>query len=551
MEQSTAERRHNLYARTYPECRHEGLWVGGGKMKKHIVVMLVVCGLALVSSGVSSSAEELAWQEIARGRPDLSTVLVDTQDPRIIYCGSGNTIFKTEDSAQSWQSVLSLSGRDKTVNLLSFDPYNKNALYAAAKAGLFYSLNQGRNWRRIFRGKNYLESDCTALAILPEGIYLGTKAGLFLSKDRGRSWYKEKSFLSSSHILAIAYDAREPDYLYVASSNGVFKTADGGRNWERVFIGSPSENGADTPEDDLGNRDEEVRFSDIKHIAIDPQNLNCLYLATSRGVYQTKDRGKNWELLTTFGLLSKDVRFVLASSGKNLYAATKSAVFVFNQERWEELSLRLPTEEVRFLASDSRGNLYAACDKGLFKAVIDYSDSYQDKKITAASAEGEPDIRQVQQAAIRYAEVEPEKIKKWRRQAAHKALLPTLSVGIDRDTGDLWHWEGGSSTKPEDDVLRRGRDSIGWDVSLSWNLGELIWNDDQTSIDVRSRLMVELRDDILDEVTKLYFERLRIKAELDNLAIEDRKKRFEKELRLRELTANLDALTGGYFSEHT
>jgi hypothetical protein len=78
----------------------------------------------------------------------------------------------------------------------------------------------------------------------------------------------------------------------------------------------------------------------------------------------------------------------------------------------------------------------------------------------------------------------------------------------------------------------------------------LVWNDAQTSIDVRSRLMVELRDDILDEVTKLYFERIRVKMELNNLTIEDRKKRAEKELKLQELTASLDALTGGYFSSH-
>jgi len=61
--------------------------------------------------------------------------------------------------------------------------------------------------------------------------------------------------------------------------------------------------------------------------------------------------------------------------------------------------------------------------------------------------------------------------------------------------------------------------------------------------------VVQLRDDILDEVNKLYFERLRVKIELDNLSIEDRKKRAEKELRLEELTASLDALTGGYFSQ--
>ena len=62
--------------------------------------------------------------------------------------------------------------------------------------------------------------------------------------------------------------------------------------------------------------------------------------------------------------------------------------------------------------------------------------------------------------------------------------------------------------------------------------------------------MAELRDNILDEVTRIYFERIRVKMEFDNLKIEDRKKRLEKELRLKELTASLDALTGGYFSAH-
>jgi len=63
--------------------------------------------------------------------------------------------------------------------------------------------------------------------------------------------------------------------------------------------------------------------------------------------------------------------------------------------------------------------------------------------------------------------------------------------------------------------------------------------------------MVELRDDILDEINKLYFERLRVKSELDNLAIEDRSKRFDKQLKFEELTASLDSLTGGYYSDQS
>ncbi len=91
----------------------------------------------------------------------------------------------------------------------------------------------------------------------------------------------------------------------------------------------------------------------------------------------------------------------------------------------------------------------------------------------------EPLINEVQQAAIRYAEVEPGKIREWRNPAAKKAWLPEISVGLNRDATDLWHWETGSTTKIDDDALRKGKDTIDWDISLKWDLGELIWNQNQ------------------------------------------------------------------------
>lgn len=151
----------------------------------------------------------------------------------------------------------------------------------------------------------------------------------------------------------------------------------------------------------------------------------------------------------------------------------------------------------------------------------------------------EPGIREIQQKAIRYAEVYPEKISNWRKQARLKAFMPELDLSYDKTVFT-------STSFPQ------GRGFVGpldWGVSLSWDLGDLVFSSEQTSIDVRSRLMVQLRDDILDEVTRLYFERRRLQLELASQDSLSPKARSEKELRLEELAASIDGLTGGYLSE--
>ncbi|MDP1852882.1 MAG: hypothetical protein Q8L26_01545 [Candidatus Omnitrophota bacterium] len=60
--------------------------------------------------------------------------------------------------------------------------------------------------------------------------------------------------------------------------------------------------------------------------------------------------------------------------------------------------------------------------------------------------------------------------------------------------------------------------------------------------------MVELRDDILNEVTRLYYERRRLQAEIFLSPPDEPRIKIEKELRLQELTASIDGLTGGYLS---
>ncbi|MDD2927836.1 MAG: hypothetical protein PHE30_03190 [Candidatus Omnitrophica bacterium] len=511
-------------------------------MKRAIAIL---AGVGFVFG--SCWASEPAWQEISRGVLNVKTALFQPGNPEIIYIGTDKGIFKTEDAGDSWRKVLSIRGDKHNINYLAPGVFDKKTVYAATGGGLFFSTNEGQSWNRVFRGKNSLETDCSAVLLMPDKIYLGTQCGLFVSKDNGRSWHKAPGRLGNSRIFNFAYLPQEPDYLYLACTDGVFKSVNSGKDWERIFSTHPVENSAELEEENE-DRDEQERHSAIRYITIDPHNPDGIYLATDRGVYRSKDRGKTWELLSEYGLLSRAAQFLLFSDKAQLYAVTKSGVFNYKNERWRELSFKLSGCQINFLALDKEAHLYACTERGLYRMGSGQVDAPADQDIIAQYSKGEPEIQGVQRQAIKYAEVSPEKINFWRKQAAVKAILPKLSAGIGRDTGDLWHWEGGSTTKLYDDVLVKGRDALDWDVTLTWDLSELIWNNDQTSIDTRSRLMVQLRDDILDEVNKLYFERLRVKIELDNLQIEDRKKRFEKELRLKELTASLDALTGGYFS---
>ena len=519
---------------------------------KKIVVVLIFSAMILAFLCSSAFADGSGWEDISGGNKNIKAILIHPGNQRIIYAGSKDAILKTEDAGKTWKSVLSLKGSNKAVNYLQFEPANFQSIYAATGGGLYHSRDSGIHWDRIFKGKNYLENECNSVALLPGVIFIGTKAGLFMRTDKTNKWYRAEGRLGESYIYSMAQSLLDVSSLYVASADGVFKTKDKGASWKTMIFAFSGE-GELYYEEQPEEIKEDSNSSQGRFVAVDDCTPGCVYIVSSKGIMKSPDSGENWHNLSCDGLAKENTQALYLSRKCSLFTVVKSRIFGFLGDTWQELAFDPLSRQINYITFDYSNTMYVASERGLFrseKAVeLQYTNTLNVKDDTLAFQKNEPGIEELQQVAMRYAEVEPGKIEEWRKLASKKAWLPHLNVGVNRDVSDLWHWESGSTTKSNDDVLMRGNDCIAWDVSLTWDFGELIWNSDQMSIDSRSRLTVQLRQDILDEVTRLYFERIRLAHELESLSLEDQGKRFEKRLKIQEATATLNALTGGYLSK--
>ena len=84
-------------------------------------------------------------------------------------------------------------------------------------------------------------------------------------------------------------------------------------------------------------------------------------------------------------------------------------------------------------------------------------------------------------------------------------------------------------------------------LALTWDLGDIVYHPESVDVSREVRELVELRDDVLDELRHLYFERRRVLLELLVLPADRPVEAARLRLRADELAAGIDAWTGGWF----
>lgn len=187
-----------------------------------------------------------------------------------------------------------------------------------------------------------------------------------------------------------------------------------------------------------------------------------------------------------------------------------------------------------------------------------------------AQFKDEPTIATVQGMALEYSKTDPKYLDAWMKAAKSAAALPSLTLyynyknSYGTDYGYYTPEEISDDVAADNDALSESDASdlafgpfetakgidiyhVG-SVRATWQLDELVMSSNEIRVINEAQDIVKLRDKVMEEVTRLYFERRRLQVDQLLGSGGELKKKVSDELRLAELTAQLDAYTGGRFS---
>ena len=163
----------------------------------------------------------------------------------------------------------------------------------------------------------------------------------------------------------------------------------------------------------------------------------------------------------------------------------------------------------------------------------------------------EPSVRKVQKVALQYAALNPEIFKNMRSRSRIQAALPQVTIRATQDNDN----ESRSLTRYGETELAQDISAtkvVGDDLQLyaeaRWKLSETVFNYQETAVMRENRYSAKERQKLLQTVTQTYFERKRTVIKLKRTKSGTQSHELLV-LKLMQIEAELDALTGGWFTQ--
>jgi photosystem II stability/assembly factor-like uncharacterized protein len=350
-----------------------GTWVSVGPWGGHISQLVSPAGhpeivYAGTSNGVFRSEDGGEhWAAVNNGLDNRSvySLAINPADPNILYCACGwyGMLYRTTDGGAQWALANTGLPADAEVHAIAIDPNTPSTLYAGAFTdGLYKSTDGGTTWAPSTTG---LTASLSAILVLnpsdPQTLYTDGPHGLYISTNGASTW--SLLYPTDDTLNSLAIDPSDPIHLYLATANtGLLQSTDGGATWNP---------GGPPPRS-------------LSVIAVDPTSPGTLYLGGDRtGIYQSTDHGAHWASLGA-ALSDETISVVLVQAGAgNLLVGTGQAGvyrITGSGETWTESNAGIGNMEARAVTADPNhpGTLYVGLNgRGVFKTT-DWGATWQE-----------------------------------------------------------------------------------------------------------------------------------------------------------------------------
>ncbi len=529
-----------------------------------------------LSGLVRSTDGGQTWERPAGRISDkvVTVLAVHPFDSKVVLAGTqGKGVFRSYDGGSTWiQSFSRPSAQANNVRALKFAPSQPTTLYCGTENGIFKSADGGDSWETV-GGMGLGTARIQDLLVLPnnpEVVYLATERGVFGTENGGKEWRRltfGPDFRGSKYLTL---DPLNPDKIWLITDDRVYEnvpplTIDLSTDLKATLSGNCEVilSGSERHCLMISDVDEEKGVVTIE-IQSDPQSVE---LKKGESAPVDLDQDGEVDMVVTLDEISDGVP-------------------TFTLERSDSVEGKKKTVKLKRV-EEMRG--------------------LEDLEPYFAA---EPTWVEVQQAASRWAEVHPDKIAAWRRGASLRAFLPEIRLEFTLDRGwstnerqehddrhqednrvkeqlrqrtkdktetyyktqytsglyifedryttldqdefrDIEQVEYGVEDKVEDSLdtsssYDRRRD---YSLRLEWELGDFLYNREMLRVSDEARDLVELRQDVLEQVTLYFFDRRTARIDMIMNPPADPYSRVEMLLRIQQLDASLDALTGGYFTQ--
>jgi len=162
----------------------------------------------------------------------------------------------------------------------------------------------------------------------------------------------------------------------------------------------------------------------------------------------------------------------------------------------------------------------------------------------------DPPVAALRQAATALLGAEPERARSALARARLAGWLPELRVLVERKLNRNESVDLGTAADPSA-VAPVGIDTgndVRYQARATWDLSRIVFNPDEIAVEGQALRAADARREIEGAIIRLYFERRRLKVESLGADDWDMPSGFRRDLRIAEVEAELDALTGGAFT---